>query len=73
MPSAINLHFASLAVRKAAAIRGITKGTFKPVRLGTEITNMTIVTGRNGKSVVLSSEDTKYASAYTWKEIKERI
>lgn len=68
-----NLVHASLAVRKAAAIRGITKGTFKPVRVGTEIANMTIVTDRNDKSIVLFSEDTKYASAYTWREIKERI
>lgn len=68
-----NLYFASLAVRKAAAIRGITRGTFRPVRSGIDVTDQVVVTNRDDKSVVITANAQEYASQFTWKEIKEQF
>ncbi len=71
---AFDLKFASLSVRKAAAIRGITRGMFRPDRsaAGYE-TDQVIVTSRDDKSVMITANAQEYAAQFTWAEIKEHF
>jgi len=67
-----NLEFASLEIRKAAAIRGVTSGTYRPISNCPQ-TIAVVVDVNQDEEIPITRESAEYASQFTWKEIKKQF
>lgn len=66
-----DLRFASINVRKAAAIRGIRNGLYRPI---SDYKTVAVVTDDNGeKETEITQGNAEYASQFTWREIKKQF
>jgi hypothetical protein len=67
-----DLQYASLNIRKAAAIRGIATGTYRPISNCPH--TIAIVCDKNeDEEIPITKENAEYASQFTWQEIKDQF